>query len=252
MPFGDQVFRFGDFELDVAAYVLTRAGRRLRLERQPMELLILLVERRGTLVKRSDVRERLWPAGVTIEFDSAVHTAIRKIRGALQDSAAHPRFVEAVPGQGYRFIASVETLSRRPEGNAVPEPLRLQPAAVRFGEPDPHRSAAAAAWLALDWRERRVHELQRSYQWRHRALMKDLFWQFIVVVLALWTMTPTVAHPVLNDPGISTLPCFVLPAALLHLWLHFGFALDDVVKSRAAAWALLVELGPPRARVGVQ
>jgi DNA-binding winged helix-turn-helix (wHTH) protein len=104
-------FRFGDFELDVAAYELRRLGRRVRLGRQPMDLLILLVESRGQLVSRSDIVDRLWGKDVFVDVETGVNTAISKIRQALRDLPDRPAFLETVPGKGYRFIAPVETVS---------------------------------------------------------------------------------------------------------------------------------------------
>src|SRR6267142_6652273 len=101
-------FRFGDFELDVAAYLLRRNGRPIRLERQPMDVLITLVERRGQLVSRGDIVDQLWGKDVFVDVETGVHTAIRKIRQALRDSREEPVFVETVTGKGYRFIAAVE------------------------------------------------------------------------------------------------------------------------------------------------
>ncbi len=107
-----ETFRFNDFELDVAAYQLRRRGRVVRLERQPMDVLILLVERRRQLVSRADIVERLWGKDVFVDVDTGVHTAIRKIRQALGDSISAPAFVETVPSKGYRFVADVEVVSR--------------------------------------------------------------------------------------------------------------------------------------------
>src|SRR6266566_8914201 len=100
-------FIFGEFDLDVAAFSLRRSGKRLKVEKIPMEVLILLVSRTGALVGRKEIRESLWGPGVFVEHDSAINTAIRKIRQALDDDADMPRFVETVVGKGYRFIASV-------------------------------------------------------------------------------------------------------------------------------------------------
>ena len=106
MPSHD-VFRFADFELDVDAYVLRRGGRPVRLEQQPMDLLILLVQRQPQLVTRAEIVERLWGADTFVEAETGINTAIRKVRQALGDSAASPTFIERVPGKGYRFAAEV-------------------------------------------------------------------------------------------------------------------------------------------------
>ncbi len=118
-------FRFEECELDVAAYVLTRAGERVRLERIPMELLILLVQNAGTLVGRTEI-QALWGKDVHLEHDSAINTAVRKVRQALGDDAERPRFVETVVGKGYRFVAPVDqrVLSGgvQPSASTIPLP----------------------------------------------------------------------------------------------------------------------------------
>jgi len=98
-------FRFGDFELDVAAFTLRREGTPVRLERIPMEVLVLLVEHAGTLVARDSIHAALWGSDVFVDRDAAINTAMRKIRKALGDDADRPRFVETVVGKGYRFVA---------------------------------------------------------------------------------------------------------------------------------------------------
>ena len=103
-------FRFGDFELDMAAYELRRKGRRIRLARQPMDLLMLLLERHQELVSRDDMAKRLWGQNIFGDPDAGIHTAILKIRRALRGSRESSRFVETVPGKGYRFSASVEVV----------------------------------------------------------------------------------------------------------------------------------------------
>ncbi|MBA3639205.1 MAG: winged helix-turn-helix domain-containing protein [Acidobacteria bacterium] len=128
--------------LDVAAYELRRNGRRVRLERQPMDLLILLVGRRGRLVSRSEIVEALWAKDVFVDVENGVNTAIRKLRQALRDVPDTPTFIETVPGKGYRFIAGVEALP-----DAVPSPLppAAAPPSVVVGE---QKSAATAETAA--------------------------------------------------------------------------------------------------------
>ena len=121
-----ETFRFGDYVLDRSAYELRRKGRAVRLERQPMDLLILLVERRGQLVTRAEIVEQLWGPDVFVDVETGVHTAIRKVRRALRDSSEAPTFVETVPGKGYRFVAPV---GKEGAGTltAVPAPERARP-----------------------------------------------------------------------------------------------------------------------------
>jgi DNA-binding winged helix-turn-helix (wHTH) protein len=99
--------RFEDVELDAQRYSLRRSGRNLKLERIPMELLLFLVERRGLLVTREEIIEKLWGKDVFLDTDNSINTAIRKIRQALKDDPERPRFVQTVAGKGYRFIAPI-------------------------------------------------------------------------------------------------------------------------------------------------
>ena len=127
MPASHVTFRFGAFELDTAAYELRRKGRRIRLARQPMDLLLLMLERPGALVSRDEIRKRLWSEDVFVDVDASIRTAVLKIRQVLGDSGESPRFVETVTGKGYRFIAPVEVVpsnaSAMPTASAAHAPL---------------------------------------------------------------------------------------------------------------------------------
>jgi DNA-binding winged helix-turn-helix (wHTH) protein len=107
-------FRFGAFELDVAAYALRRAGISIKLEKLPMDVLILLVQSAGDLVERSELRNRVWGSDVFIDQDAAINTAIRKIRRVLGDDSGQPRFIETVVGKGHRFIGDIERTAPPP------------------------------------------------------------------------------------------------------------------------------------------
>ena len=92
--------RFGeDFELDLRAYELRRSGRPLKLERIPMELLILLIEHRGELLTREQIVEGIWGKDVFVDTESGINAAIRKIRQVLKDDPEQPRFVQTVTGR---------------------------------------------------------------------------------------------------------------------------------------------------------
>lgn len=107
--------RFGDdFELDARSYQLRHSGRRLKLERIPMELLLLLLERRGQIVTREQIVERVWGKNVFLDTDNSINAAIRKIRQVLKDDPEQPRFVQTVTGRGYRFIAPVQEIEASP------------------------------------------------------------------------------------------------------------------------------------------
>jgi len=102
-----RVILFGPFAAHLDSGELRRAGHKIRLQAQPFNLLVMLLERPGEVVSRDQIRERLWPADTFVDFDHSLGAAINKIRSALNDSAEVPRFVETLPKRGYRFVADV-------------------------------------------------------------------------------------------------------------------------------------------------
>jgi len=108
---GQPIFRFGSFELDPAAYELRRNGRVVHLGGQPLQVLLLLVERGRTLVTREELAARLWPESVFVDRDAGLRTAILRIRQALGDTSGSPQFVETVPAKGYRFVAPIAVVT---------------------------------------------------------------------------------------------------------------------------------------------
>lgn len=107
MRSGSHRLRFGCFELDPEGRVLRKAGVKVRLQEQPFEVLLGLLETPGEVVTREQLRQRLWPHGTFVEFDHALNTAVKKIRAALCDDAGVPRFIETIPRRGYRFLVPV-------------------------------------------------------------------------------------------------------------------------------------------------
>lgn len=110
-----RLFRFGLFEADELTGELRKQGRRLALQGQPLQVLLMLLSRPGDLVTRTEIRERLWADGTFVDFDHGLNTAVNKMRDALGDSAANPRFIETLARRGYRFIAPVEVIGGNPE-----------------------------------------------------------------------------------------------------------------------------------------
>ncbi len=110
------VFEFGEFRLDCDRFELYRSGRVVKLERKPLELLILLAAKNGHLLTRTEIAERLWAREIFVDTEHGINTAVRKIRLALRDDPEEPRYLHTVTGKGYRFVA--ETNGNPPE---VPE-----------------------------------------------------------------------------------------------------------------------------------
>jgi DNA-binding winged helix-turn-helix (wHTH) protein len=118
----DPLVRFGAFQLDLGTGELRKGGVRINLPDQPFQVLKTLLERPGELVSREELRQRLWSAETSVDFEHGVNAAVRRLRDALGDSADVPRFVETLPRRGYRFIAPVT----RPPTAAEAPPSRSE------------------------------------------------------------------------------------------------------------------------------
>ena len=143
MPNG--VIKFAEFELDGGRYELRQGDRVLKLERIPMELLIVLVESNGQLVSRDEIIEKIWGKDVFLDTEHGINTAIRKIRQALGDDPEQPRFVQTVTGKGYRFIAAITTTppssGNGNHGSANSDSCEVPPAEIPAGRDSPNQIA---------------------------------------------------------------------------------------------------------------
>lgn len=101
------IYQFAEFQLDCGRFELLRNGRSIRMERKPMELLILLASRQGQLVSRAEIAQRLWSSEVFVDTEHGINTAIRKLRHLLRDDPVNPRFIQTVTGKGYRFLPPI-------------------------------------------------------------------------------------------------------------------------------------------------
>jgi DNA-binding winged helix-turn-helix (wHTH) protein/tetratricopeptide (TPR) repeat protein len=149
MP-SDSVVRFGIFEADVSSGELRRQGRLVKLQQQPFDLLVALLEQPGQVVTREALHRRLWPDGVTVDFDQSLNKAVTKLRDALGDTAESPRFIETLPKRGYRFIAPVEVVPPASAPTAVsgasaPAAVAAHASPSHATTHTPHAHVAAAA-----------------------------------------------------------------------------------------------------------
>src|ERR1700684_4679679 len=103
-----QLIRFDRYQVDLHAGELRKEGRKVRLQAQPFQLLVLLLRNSGKVVNREDVKRELWPGDTFVDFDHGLAAAVNKLRQALCDSADEPKFVETLPRRGYRFIGKIE------------------------------------------------------------------------------------------------------------------------------------------------
>ncbi|MGH9818350.1 MAG: winged helix-turn-helix domain-containing protein, partial [Candidatus Acidiferrales bacterium] len=153
---GHPCISFSEFCIEVSARRLLRAGQPVRIQDQPFQMLLILVEKSGEVVTREEFRRRLWPEGTFVDFDNSLNAAMNKLREALSDSAEAPRFIETLPRRGYRFICPVqmtETLAEgaEPRESTLVAASETQPPAAE--ESAPVASAAPTPPLARTaWR----------------------------------------------------------------------------------------------------
>ena len=135
--------RFGVFEIDSSARELRKHGVRIKLQDQPLAVLLILLEKPGQLVTKEELQQRLWPADTFVEFDKGIYNAMKRLRETLGDEAETPRYIETLPRRGYRFIAPVGN------GTAVIEGPQLPPAPELRGVPSTKTWTLPALLLCL-------------------------------------------------------------------------------------------------------
>jgi TolB-like protein/DNA-binding winged helix-turn-helix (wHTH) protein/Flp pilus assembly protein TadD len=166
--FAGRILRFGSFEANLQAGELRKRGLKVRLQDQPFQILVMLLERPGELVTRQEIHQKLWPADTFVDFDHGLNNAINRLREALGDSAETPRFIETLPRKGYRFIALVTGDGQLAEAEY---PAVADTPVVETGPIDPRLSArprflvtilvscfalALAGMVYLGWRRMRA------------------------------------------------------------------------------------------------
>jgi DNA-binding winged helix-turn-helix (wHTH) protein len=126
----DRLYRFGVFEADAATGELRRQGLRVKLNAQPFQILLMLLDRPGQLITRDEISRVLWPEGTFVDYEHGVNSAVNRIREALGDTAGSPRFVETLARRGYRFLAPVERIleriSDRIDSGDAPRPAPIE------------------------------------------------------------------------------------------------------------------------------
>jgi cholera toxin transcriptional activator len=175
-----KIARFGVFELNLDASELRKNGAKLRLQEQPFQVLVLLLERAGDVVTREDLRQKLWPSDTFVDFDHSLNTAVNKLRETLRDSASSPRYIETVARRGYRFIAPVQT--------TVGTSARLSPETP--GSETPSSETAKASPNAL--------HPELAVPIPRRGLTRGLFALIQVMYLIFYLAALFHLHPVLS------------------------------------------------------
>ena len=187
-----QIFCFGAFEADLETGELCKNGAKVPLQSQPFQVFAILLKRSGELVSRDELRQNVWPEDTFVDFDQAVNTAIKKIRIALGDEADNPRFIQTLPGRGYRFICPVLTGNGKvaeaeyPAAAATPSEVRQKTPEVPEEERKNRRilkwllagfAVSVVSLVAAVWYLRRPlppPRISDSFQITHDGHPKDL------------------------------------------------------------------------------
>ncbi len=167
-----QFIRFDCFEVDFSSKLLRKHGIKLKLGDQSFEVLAFLLERPGEVVTREELRGRLWPKDVFVDFDNNLNTAVARLREALGDSADHPRFIETLPKRGYRFIAPCSGAAMaRPRLLVLPfANLSADPAQEYLGDAITEEIISALAELAPD----KLAVIARTTAMQYKGRQKDV------------------------------------------------------------------------------
>lgn len=178
MPAG--ILEFGEFQLDCDRFEFRRKGVPLRLERKPLELLILLASSGGRLVTRDEIARCLWPSEVFVDTEHGINTAVRKIRYALRENPERPCFLETVTGKGYRFIG----VAAPPQPAAAPRNATPPPQVVPQLQPEPQPLVPARA---VAFSRRRI--------WISATILATLLVSLVLVTAGIRRVQGRVAGP---------------------------------------------------------
>jgi len=223
-----QIFCFGAFEADLETGELCKNGAKVPLQSQPFQVFAILLKRSGELVSRDELRQNVWPEDTFVDFDQAVNTAIKKIRIALGDEADNPRFVQTLPGRGYRFICPVLTGNGKVAEAEYP--------------------AAAATPSEVRQKTPEVPEEER----KNRRILKWLLAGFAVsvvsLVAAVWYLRRPLPPPRISDSFQITHdghPKDLTGTDGSRLYLHFWFSGQQTILQVGIAGGEIVPFPAP-------
>jgi cholera toxin transcriptional activator len=226
-------YRFGTFEADAATGELRRQGVRVRLNAQPFQLLLLLVERQGELLTREEICRELWPDGTFVDYEHGVNSAINRLREALRDNAGNPRFIETLARRGYRFVAPVERLVGERIADDGTTPPNGAPA-VSGPAPDTAVALAEPEQLGADRTFGRILATRHDLPHTPHVVVQTIFVLFQLMYLSFYIgalanlreigdILAPLSHPglalnivIATAAALIPVRAFVLCAALFH------------------------------------
>ena len=189
------IFRFGVYEADPASGELRKSGLRLRVQEQPFQVLLVLLERPSEVVTREELRQKLWPADTFVDFDHSLNTVINKLREALNDSAANPRFIETLARRGYRFLAPVEFVEKQIPPSTPATILAPAEISEESASPKPPQSVSVLT------RAEDVPAVRRRYVRVLFLLIQVMYLSFYIAALARLTRVHELLEQTLGYPA---------------------------------------------------
>jgi cholera toxin transcriptional activator len=211
------IFRFGAYEADPASGELRKSGLRLRVQEQPFQVLLVLLERPRELVTREELRQRLWPADTFVDFDHSLNTVINKLREALSDSAANPRFIETLARRGYRFLASVEFVQKQTAPDVQPAaPAIAAPFKISNAPTSPNLTASVSVLT----RAEDVPAVRRQYVRVLFFLIQVMYLSFYIAALARLARVHELLEQTLAYPAWAMTLLVISAAAGLPVRLY--------------------------------
>jgi len=214
-------YKFDDFEADIRAAELRRNGARLKLQLQPFQVLMALLERPKDVVAREELRQRLWPEDTFVDFDHGLNTAMVKLRDVLGDSASNPRYIETIAKRGYRFLGDVQAVE---EQQAAPQTPSVTPG--------PQAGVAAETQRLTDGRPQSESGLPRASRSTARLLFvlsQVMYLVFYLSALARWEKLFQAADMAWRTAGTVAFVVYLVSALVglaVRLYLISATAMD--------------------------
>lgn len=215
-------YRFGHFEADVNAAELYRNGARLRLQMQPFQVLVTLLERPRAVVTREELRLRLWPQDTFVDFDHGLNTAMAKLRDVLGDSAGSPRYIETIAKRGYRFLGEVQLVSEPPAATAARPEVAAPGSTAAPG-------AAALSSVAAEPEETELPRARRATSRILFVLAQVMYLIFYLSALFDWKQLDRAAFAIWPGAGLPVFVVFLVTALVgiaVRLYLITATAFD--------------------------
>lgn len=226
-------YRFDDYEADLRAAELRRKGTRLKLQMQPFQVLVALLERPNDVVTREELRQRLWPEDTFVDFDHGLNTAVAKLRDVLGDSASSPRYIETIAKRGYRFLAEVQTQDEQPATSAQSVPQTATQEKTKVNLPIVQSKEAEPGSLpSMTPRPAADPTLPRASRTTSRALFilaQIMYLVFYLSALFRLDELRRSAYMAWHSAGQVAFPAYLLTALVglvMRLYLITAIALD--------------------------